>query len=108
MFGCIDKKDFAKTAAASFYTQFKDLGITQDQADCIGTKLVEVLTPEGLLGLSATAIGDAGMDPDTSAKLLQVITDCVPSGVLGELTGGATTTAPTGAAGTSSTSTTKA
>lgn len=96
LFGCIDKQDFAKTAADSFYAQYKDSGITRAQADCIGGKLIDVLTPEGLLGLSSTALDDATMNPDTQAKLLQVITGCVPSGVLGQLgTGdaGPTTTA---------------
>ena len=88
LFGCIDKQDFAKTAADSFYAQYKDSGITRAQADCIGGKLVDVLTPEGLLGLSSTALDDATMNPDTQAKLLQVITGCVPSGVLGQLGSG--------------------
>lgn len=98
--GCVSKEDFAKVIADSLYTELQSAGVTKDQASCVGTRLIDIITPEGLLG-GASGIDFENMDPATQGKFFQVFADCLPAEVLGQLGGlaaengvGSSTSAP--------------
>lgn len=86
---CVSKEDFGKVIAESLYTEMKDLGVTQEQANCVGSKMIEIITPEGLLTSGSAGLDFENMDPAQQGKLFQVFTDCLPADVLGKMAGAA-------------------
>lgn len=105
LLGCVSKEDFATLIADGLLGEMKDLGVTDVQAKCVGTKMIELVTPEGLLGLGRGVFDLENMDPAQQGKLFQIFVDCLPPDVLGKMAGAATDATATTAA--SSTATTK-
>ena len=87
---CVDKKDFGKVIANSFYEALKDVGVTQAHATCFGDKLVESLTPEALVGLGSTGASLDELDPATQAKVVAALGACLPADLFGQLSGALT------------------
>ena len=81
---CVDKKDFGKVIAESFYESLKDIGVTQQQATCFGDKLVATLSSEALAGLSSVGSLDQ-LDPATQGQVLAALGACLPPDLLGQL-----------------------
>ena len=88
---CIDRNDFAKVISDNAYAVLKDLGATREQTDCMATKILDTLTPEGLLNLASNGLSFDGADPAEQAQLLKIVTECMPS-LAGLLATGSTTT----------------
>lgn len=83
--GCVSNDDFAKLIADGLLSEMKDLGVTQEQANCVGTKMITVITPEALLGLGSGSFDLEKMDPADQGKLFQIFVDCLPPDLLGKL-----------------------
>ena len=91
---CVDKKDFGKVIADSFYESLKDIGVTQQQATCFGDKLVATLSAEALVSLGSIGALDQ-LEPATQGQVLAALGACLPPDLLGQLgasTGAAATT----------------
>lgn len=88
---CIDRKDFVKVISDNAYAVLKDLGATREQADCMAAKILDTLTPDGLLNLASNGLNLDGMDPAAQAQLLKIVAECMPS-LAGLLAPGSTTT----------------
>lgn len=91
---CVTKEDMAAMISESFYTDLKDSGVTEAHAECVGTKLMEVVTPETLYKMGASQDSFEALDPADQGKMFQAVIDCVPPEVMGRLAAdnGATTT----------------
>ena len=87
---CVDKKDFGKIIADSFYEALRDVGVTQAHATCFGDKLVESLTPEALVGLGSGGASLDDLDSTTQAKVVAALGACLPPDLFGQLSGAVT------------------
>jgi hypothetical protein len=102
---CVSKDDFATLIADGLYDEMGSLGVTKAQATCVGSKMIELVTPEGLIGLGNGAFDFENMDPADQGKLFQIFVDCLPPDVIGKMAGAIDGAGSTTAA--ASTSTTK-
>ena len=82
---CVPKDQYAALIATNLQHDLKDAGITTEQATCLGTGLVDVVTVETLLGIGGEGFNFDSIDPDAQAKFINVFTTCLPPEVLGKL-----------------------
>ena len=82
---CVPKDQYAALIATNLQHDLKDAGITTEQATCLGTGLVDVVTVETLLGIGGEGFNFDSIDPDAQARFINVFTTCLPPEVLGKL-----------------------
>lgn len=107
LLACVSKDEFATLIADGLLSEMEGLGVTEAQAKCVGTKMIELVTPEGLIGLGNGAFDFENMDPADQGKLFQIFVDCLPPEVIGKMAAGAAGDDTTSTTASASTSTTK-
>jgi hypothetical protein len=82
---CVPKDQYAAIIAGTLMKDLDGSGITTDQAKCVGTKLVEAVTPDMPFGLASDALAFDKMTPEAQAKFISVFTACLSPEVLAKL-----------------------